>query len=179
MFINMTKPSPVMAALAEMQGKSFVLSSNQLENVVYQKKKFRWLKWCNKERCLVPINVVECHWKFNSTRISTPYTVKRHEKMCGVNKSSQSTWQCLTFMMILMLRTTIVILVISSVHYFEKIWILVNFIWEDDFGHFYWSYFQQTILNIRSGKLSDLCSFETADQVPASLVAEVWWKELF
>ena len=37
MFINMTKPSPVMAALAEMQGKSFVLSSNQLENVVYQK----------------------------------------------------------------------------------------------------------------------------------------------
>ena len=39
MFINMTKPSPVMAALAEMQGKSFDLSSNQLENVVYQKKK--------------------------------------------------------------------------------------------------------------------------------------------
>ena len=39
MFINMTKPSPVMAALAEMQGKSFVLSSNQQENVVYQKKK--------------------------------------------------------------------------------------------------------------------------------------------
>ena len=32
-------------------------------------------------------------------------------------------------MMILMLRTTmIVILVIFSVHYFEKIWILVNFI---------------------------------------------------
>ena len=81
--------------------------------------------------------------------------------------------------MILMLRTTIVILVISSVHYFEKIWILVNFIWEDGFGHFYWSYFQQTILNIRSGKLSDLCSFETAHQIPASLVAEVWWKELF
>ena len=37
MFINMTKPSPVMAALAEMQGKSFVLSSNQLKKVVYQK----------------------------------------------------------------------------------------------------------------------------------------------
>ena len=35
MFINMTKPSPVMAALAEMQGKSFVLSSNQLENLVF------------------------------------------------------------------------------------------------------------------------------------------------
>ena len=79
MFINMTKPSPVMAALAEMQGKSFVLSSNQLENLVF----FPWSKWCNKERCLVPINVVECHWKFNSTRISTPYTVKRHEKMWG------------------------------------------------------------------------------------------------
>ena len=40
MFINMTKPSPVMAALAEMQGKSFGLSSNQLENVVYQKNLF-------------------------------------------------------------------------------------------------------------------------------------------
>ena len=30
MFINMTKPSPVMAALAEMQGKSFVSTAGAL-----------------------------------------------------------------------------------------------------------------------------------------------------
>ena len=64
MFINMTKPSPVIAALAEMQGKFYLFVKKGNDNVT----ECQWMSLNVIECHWVALNVTGCHWmSFNVT----------------------------------------------------------------------------------------------------------------